>query len=75
MPFDPGYATRKALTINHVGRSEARYLGKALDFLQRHQSAYPFDNLVDAEFGLADVKQGIDASSQRKVTRAAITIT
>ncbi len=56
VPFDPGYVTRKALTIEHVDRYEARYLSKALDFLQRHQSASPFDKLVDAEFALADVK-------------------
>ena len=71
----PGYVTRKALTIKHVDRYEARYLSKALDFLQRHQSDYPFDNLVEAEFALSDVKHALNASVQRKVTRAAITIT
>ncbi|MFE7423734.1 zinc-binding dehydrogenase [Rhodococcus sp. NPDC057529] len=75
VPFDPGYVTRKALTIKHVDRYEARYLSRALTFLERHQSAYPFDQLVDAEFGLSDVKDALDASAQRKVTRAAITIT
>lgn len=73
--FDPGYVTRKALTIKHVDRYEARYLSKALEFLSRHQERYPFDKLVDAEFGLDDVKAALDASAQRTVTRAAITIT
>jgi threonine dehydrogenase-like Zn-dependent dehydrogenase len=75
VPFDPGYVTRKALTIKHVDRYEARYLSKALSFLERHQSEYPFDTLVDAEFALSEVKLALDASAQRKVTRAAITIT
>jgi threonine dehydrogenase-like Zn-dependent dehydrogenase len=72
VPFDPGYVTRKSLTIKHVERYEARYLSKALEFVQRHQAAYPFDKLVDAEFALADVKQALDASAQRIVTRAAV---
>ena len=58
--------------VEHVERYEARYLSKALEFVQRHQAAYPFDKLVDAEFGLADVKQALDASAQRIVTRAAV---
>lgn len=74
VPFDPGFVTRKALTIKHVDRYEARYLSKALDFLSNHLHSYPFDKLVDAEFSLGEVKDALDASAARTVTRAAITI-
>jgi threonine dehydrogenase-like Zn-dependent dehydrogenase len=37
VPFDPGYVTRKALTIRHVDRYEGRYLHKSLKFLAEHQ--------------------------------------
>lgn len=74
VPFDPGFVTRKALTIKHVDRYEGRYLWKALEFLDRHRDDYPFDTLVDAEFTLDQVEEALNKSLNREVTRAAITI-
>lgn len=74
VPFDPGFVTRKALTILHVDRYEARYLWKALQFLERNQDLYPFEQLVDAEFSLDEVGEALEKSLNREVTRAAISI-
>ncbi|WP_426007344.1 zinc-binding dehydrogenase [Paenarthrobacter sp. NyZ202] len=74
VPFDPGYVTRKALTIKHVDRYEGRYLFRSLAFLAQHQDKYPFDALVDATFALDDVQEALEKSLAREVTRAAIVI-
>jgi threonine dehydrogenase-like Zn-dependent dehydrogenase len=74
VPFDPGYVTRKALTIRHVDRYEGRYLHKSLKFLADHQGKYPFDALVDATFTLDGVEEALEKSLAREVTRAAIVI-
>lgn len=74
VPYDPGYVTRKALTIRHVDRYEGRYLHKSLKFLADHQGKYPFDALVDATFTLDGVEEALEKSLAREVTRAAIVI-
>ncbi|WP_083706174.1 zinc-binding dehydrogenase [Arthrobacter sp. QXT-31] len=74
VPFDPGYVTRKALTIRHVDRYEGRYLHKSLKFLAEHQGKYPFGALVDATFTLDGVEEALEKSLAREVTRAAIVI-
>lgn len=74
VPFDPGFVTRKALTIRHVDRYEGRYLWKALSFLQDNLDKYPFDDLVDAVFSLDQVGEALDKSLNREVTRAAISM-
>lgn len=72
--FDPGYVTRKSLTIKHVDRYEARYLWKALSFLVRNADRYPFEALVDAEFGFDEIELALEKSLNREVTRAVIRI-
>lgn len=74
VPFDPGFVTRKALTIKHVDRYEARYLWKALRFLDEHGDTYPFDGLADAEFAFEDIADALEQSLNRTVTRAVIAI-
>lgn len=74
VPFDPGFVTRKALTIRHVDRYEGRYLWQALEFLRDHGDTFPFANLVDAVFTLDEVATALDKSLSRVVTRAAISI-
>ncbi|MHC6592865.1 zinc-binding dehydrogenase [Arthrobacter sp. C152] len=74
IPFDPGYVTRKALTIKHVDRYEGRYLYKSLAFLAEHQDKYPFDAMIDATFTLDGVEEALEKSLAREVTRAAILI-
>lgn len=74
VPFDPGYVTRKALTIKHVDRYEGHYLLKALAFLEQNRERYPFAKLTDAEFSLDAVQEALDKSVAREVNRAAIVI-
>ena len=74
VPFDPGYVTRKALTIKHVDRYEAWYLWKSLSFLKNNLTKYPSDQIVDAEFTLDQVEIALEKSLNREVTPAAITI-
>lgn len=72
VPFDPGYLTRKAMTIKHVDRYEGRSLYKSLAFLAEHRDKYPFDAMVDATFPLASLEEALEKSLAREVTRAAI---
>jgi threonine dehydrogenase-like Zn-dependent dehydrogenase len=72
--YDPGLMTRKALTVQHLDRYEPRFLHKALDFVSSNMSTYPFEDLVDATFGLHEIEEALDASAARKVTRASILI-
>jgi threonine dehydrogenase-like Zn-dependent dehydrogenase len=74
VPFDPGYVTRKALTIKHVDRYEGRYLHKSLAFLTQHLDKYPFQTMVDATFSLDGIEEALEKSLAREVTRAAIVI-
>lgn len=70
--FDPGYLTRKGITIIPVLRYNPWYLKKALDFLSRNKDKYPFETLLDAEFTLEEIKDALDKSANREVTRATI---
>lgn len=72
VPFDPGYLTRKCITIIPVLRYNPWYLKKALLFLEENLERYPFATLLDAQFTLTDVKEALDQSANRSVTRATI---
>ncbi|GAA1214437.1 zinc-binding dehydrogenase [Rhodoglobus aureus] len=74
VPYDPGLMTRRAITVKHVDRYEARYLWQALEFLRDHSDTYPFENLVDAVFNLNQVELALEKSLNREVTRASIAI-
>lgn len=70
--FDPGTLTRKSVSITAVLRYDPWYLGRALDFLDENADAYPYGDLVDAEFDLVDVDEALARSDGREVTRAAL---
>jgi threonine dehydrogenase-like Zn-dependent dehydrogenase len=70
--MDPGLLTRRAVTVMPVDRYDARYLFKALKFLVDWGHRYPFENLLDADFLLEDVKLALDKSAKREVVRASI---
>lgn len=71
---DPGKMTRKALTLRHIDRYEARYLSNALQFLVDHGDEYPFGGLIDAVFDFDDVQTALERSLAREVTRASIRV-
>lgn len=74
VPYDPGFVTRKALKILHVDRYEPRYLKKALTFIENNLDNYPFEDLIDATFALSEIEEALNASAERRVTRASIAI-
>lgn len=70
--FDPGLLTRKSIHIIPVVRYDPWYLNKALGFISKTMNKYPFDDIVDAEFTLSEIKEALDRSVAREVTRASI---
>ncbi|WP_254538523.1 zinc-binding dehydrogenase [Halomarina litorea] len=68
--FDPGLLTRKSIDITSAVRYNPWYLHKALSFLTDHHEAYPYADLIDAEFDLVDVSEALQKSENREVTRA-----
>lgn len=72
--FDPGLLTRKSITVIPANRYNPWYLDKALQFLSRTIDKYPFGEMLDAEFTLSEIKDALDKSARREVTRASIVI-
>lgn len=70
--FDPGTLTRKSIDITSVMRYDPWYLQDALQFLESHESDYPFDQLLDAEFEIDDVDRALTRTEERSLTRASI---
>jgi D-arabinose 1-dehydrogenase-like Zn-dependent alcohol dehydrogenase len=72
-PFDPGLFTRSGVQIRASIRYPARVLGKAVSFIESTPQ-FPWEDLVDSDFDLADVHQALDAARAREVTRAGLVI-
>lgn len=72
VPFDPGLLTRRSITIIGVVRYEPHYLLQALRFLERNVDRFPFNQLLDGEFGFDQIAIALDKSERREVTRASI---
>lgn len=70
--FDIGTLTRRGVTVIPVLRYEPRHLREALAFLSRNIDRYPLASMLDGTYSLDQVKQAIEDSRDRKVTRAAI---
>jgi len=70
--FDPGKLTRKSIDITSVMRYDPWYLQDALEFLDRHEDKYPFDQLLDAEFEIDDVDAALEQTAERSLTRASL---
>jgi threonine dehydrogenase-like Zn-dependent dehydrogenase len=70
--FDPGLLTRRNIEVHTAIRYDPWYLREALEFLDEHAGAYPYDRLIDAEFDLLDVDDALEQSENREVTRATL---
>ncbi|MGE2714440.1 zinc-binding dehydrogenase [Mycolicibacterium litorale] len=70
-PFDPGRFTRSGTQIRASLRYPARTLGKAVSFIESTPEV-PWEDLVDAEFALTDVRRAVQAARDREVTRAGL---
>ena len=71
--FDPGLFTRSGVQIRASIRYPGNVLGKAVSFIE-FTPHFPWEDLVDADFALADVRDALQAATQRKVTRAGLVI-
>lgn len=70
--FDPGWLTRRGITIYPTIRYQPWYLGKALAFLSRTIDRFPYASMMDRQFTLEHVKDALDKSASREVIRASI---
>ncbi|MEV7394437.1 zinc-binding dehydrogenase [Streptomyces sp. NPDC091215] len=69
--FDPGLFTRSGVTMQAILRYPPYMLSRAVNFLAATPH-YPWEELVDADFTLAEASVAIQAAEDRKVTRAAL---
>jgi len=72
--LDPGAFTRSGMTMTAVLRYPTWMLSRAVDFIASTPQL-PWDDLVDADFGLDQVDAALAAAADRSVTRAGILVT
>ncbi len=70
--FDPEAAVRRMLTIRGMHNYHPRDLAAALDFLAGPGRAYPFAELVGAEYALADAERAFADAHARPGVRVAV---
>ena len=70
--LSPGYITRKSLTVTGVARYLPEYLHKSLEFLDKFQHKYPFDDFSSMDFDLSNLEEGLEMVADRKVIRAVV---
>ncbi len=70
--FDPEDAVRRMLTIRGVHNYHPRDLGDALDFLGGRGAAFPWSELVVAEYPLEQAERGFEAAHARPGERVAV---
>lgn len=74
VPYDPGYALRRGVTILPAMRYPGHYLNKSMQFLEATAARYPHDELLDRDYTLDAVEQALTDSAERRVTRASIVV-
>ena len=70
--LSPGYITRKSLTVTGVARYLPEYLHKSLEFLDKFQHKYPFDDFSSMDFDLSNLEEGLEMVADRNVIRAVV---
>jgi D-arabinose 1-dehydrogenase-like Zn-dependent alcohol dehydrogenase len=71
--FDPGLFTRSGVQIRASIRYPARVLGTSVAFIESTPQ-FPWEDLVDADFALTDVRDALKAAEAKEVTRAGLVI-
>jgi threonine dehydrogenase-like Zn-dependent dehydrogenase len=69
---DANLILRKLLTLTGVHNYHPRHLPQALAFVVANRDRFPFRELVDGRYGLADVGRAMDDAAAHRVLRAAI---
>jgi putative phosphonate catabolism associated alcohol dehydrogenase len=70
--IDANQILRKLVTLRGVHNYHPRNLPEALDFVVANRKRFPFHDLVDGKYRLADVGRAMADAAARKVLRAAI---
>ncbi len=69
---DANLILSKWVTMRGVHNYHPRHLVHGLDFVRRNRATYPFKEIVDARFGLADLDAAFKEAAERRVLRAAV---
>ena len=70
--LDANLVLRRLLTLRGVHNYHPRHLAQALDFVHANRRRFPFHDLVDGKYALADVGTAMQDAQARRVLRAAI---
>ena len=70
--LDANLILRRLLTLRGVHNYHPRHLAQALDFVHAHRERFPFHDLVDGKYALAEVGTAMLDAEARRVLRAAI---
>jgi alcohol dehydrogenase len=70
--LDANFVLRRLLTLRGVHNYHPRHLAQALDFVYANRRRFPFHDLVDGKYALADVGTAMRDAETRRVLRAAI---
>ncbi|MGB0129254.1 MAG: hypothetical protein WBP72_16555, partial [Rhodocyclaceae bacterium] len=69
---DANRLLRKLLTLRGVHNYHPRHLLQALEFVVANRERFPFHELVDGKYSLAQVGEAMRDAAERRVLRAAI---
>jgi len=70
--LDANLLLRRYLTLSGVHNYHPRHLVQALDFVVANRERFPFADIVDATFALADLDEAFRKAAERSVLRAAV---
>lgn len=70
--LSPGYITRKSLEVTGVARYLPEYLHKSLQFLDKFQRKYPFEEFSSVTLDLEHVEEGMAMVDSKTVIHAMI---
>jgi alcohol dehydrogenase len=70
--IDANMLVKRCITLRGVHNYHPRHLIQALDFVMANRKRFPFRDIVDSKFALADLDTAFKKASERSVLRAAI---
>ncbi|NIQ33797.1 MAG: zinc-binding dehydrogenase, partial [Nitrososphaeria archaeon] len=71
--IDISWLIMRALRIVGARNYEPRHLAKALDFLMKNRSKYPFKKLITKKYALAEINEAFKTALKRTELRVAVT--
>jgi alcohol dehydrogenase len=72
LDIDANKIVRKCLTIRGIHNYHPEDLGEALSFVEEHESAYAFKEIVGAVFELDQINQAVDEAASGKHIRVGV---